>query len=118
MNAMDINRDGYIDISEYATGTLVQDMLSSTDGYDINQLYIDGELAKGKVKYEGKTYFDGNIANGKVENAFYVEGELVNGQNNCYIDNNGNFLGVALVNEGEFWGVFIDAQGNRIYGFD
>ena len=51
MNAMDINRDGYIDISEYATGTLVQDMLSSTDGYDINPRRINGVITgKGETK--------------------------------------------------------------------
>ena len=50
-NALDINQDGYIDVGEYATGTLAQDILSSTDGFDITPDKVDGVITnKGEQK--------------------------------------------------------------------
>ena len=51
VNALDINRDGYIDISEYATSTLAQDILSSSDGYDLDPSKVNGVINnKGEQK--------------------------------------------------------------------
>ena len=40
--AIDINKDGYVDISEYATSTLTEDILSSAKGFNINPKEVDG----------------------------------------------------------------------------
>lgn len=51
VDAIDINKDGYIDLSEYATNTLVQDILSTADGYDITPDKVDGVINnKGEAK--------------------------------------------------------------------
>ena len=50
-DALDIDQDGYIDIAEYATNTLAQDILSSTDGYEINPNKVNGIInGKGEQK--------------------------------------------------------------------
>ena len=43
-NALDLNKDGYVDIAEYSTSTLVQDALSSDEGFNINPEKIDGVI--------------------------------------------------------------------------
>lgn len=50
-NGLDINQDGYVDVGEYATSTLAQDILSSSDGYNINPSKVDGVITpKGEEK--------------------------------------------------------------------
>ena len=50
-NAMDINQDGYVDIGEYATTTLAQDILSTSDSYDLDPRKINGIINnKGETK--------------------------------------------------------------------
>ena len=45
-NALDINQDGYIDVGEYATSTLAQDAISSTQGFNIDTSNIDGLITE------------------------------------------------------------------------
>lgn len=40
--AIDINKDGYIDVAEYATTTLTEDALSSTKGFNVDPNKVDG----------------------------------------------------------------------------
>lgn len=50
-NALDLDNNGYIDVSEYATSTLVQDILSSEDGYNIDPKKVNGLITpKGEQK--------------------------------------------------------------------
>jgi len=43
-DALDINKDGYVDAGEYAASTLVQDMLSSSGGKSLNKNDVDGTI--------------------------------------------------------------------------
>ena len=43
-DALDLNKDGYVDVAEYSTSTLVQDILSSDDGFDISPEKADGVI--------------------------------------------------------------------------
>ncbi|MCM1266076.1 MAG: hypothetical protein NC200_07745 [Candidatus Gastranaerophilales bacterium] len=43
-DALDINKDGYIDVAEYATSTLTEDILSSAKGFEIDSSKIDGVI--------------------------------------------------------------------------
>ncbi len=41
-DALDINKDGYVDIAEYSTSTLVQDVLSKDDKFNIDPSKVTG----------------------------------------------------------------------------
>ncbi|MCR5265007.1 MAG: hypothetical protein K6E29_00255 [Cyanobacteria bacterium RUI128] len=43
-NALDVDMDGYVDVGEYAASTLVQDILSSGEDYDINPRKVNGVI--------------------------------------------------------------------------
>lgn len=42
--ALDLNKDGYVDISEYAASTLTEDVLSSEKGFKVSPDKVDGVI--------------------------------------------------------------------------
>lgn len=66
--AIDINKDGYIDVAEYATTTLTEDALSSTKGFNVDPNKVDGIINN---EGSNKTFALNLKSNAKIASEIY-----------------------------------------------